>query len=60
LVGVNREKIISGLVDLLTHPEERQKMAQARNPYGDGQSARHIVDILTNSLAAAKDDPSQV
>jgi UDP-N-acetylglucosamine 2-epimerase (non-hydrolysing) len=50
LVGVNREKIIAGLVDLLTHPAERQKMAQARNPYGDGQSARQIVDILARLL----------
>ena len=60
LVGVDRAKIAAALVDLITHPEERQKMAQARNPYGDGQSAQKIVDILYNSLAAAKDDPSQV
>ena len=50
LVGVNREKIVAGLVDLLDHPAEREKMAQARNPYGDGQSARQIVDILARLL----------
>ena len=54
LVGVDRVKITTALVDLLTHPEERQKMAQARNPYGDGQSARQIVDILASALTTGQ------
>ncbi len=46
LVGVNEEKIVEELTLLLSDPAEREKMVGVRNPYGDGQAARRIVDTL--------------
>jgi UDP-N-acetylglucosamine 2-epimerase (non-hydrolysing) len=47
LVGTQLEKIISETQKLLDHPEEYQRMANIRNPYGDGESSEHIVRILS-------------
>jgi UDP-N-acetylglucosamine 2-epimerase (non-hydrolysing) len=47
LVGSQKNKIFEGLATLLTHPEQRTRMAQIRNPYGDGMAARRIVDIIS-------------
>jgi UDP-N-acetylglucosamine 2-epimerase len=30
----------------LDHPEEREAMTRASNPYGDGRAAERIVDAL--------------
>jgi UDP-N-acetylglucosamine 2-epimerase (non-hydrolysing) len=49
LVGVGQERIVNELSRLLTSPEECEKMAQVRNPYGDGLAAQKIVDILTQA-----------
>ncbi len=46
LVGVRKESIREGLLSLLRDPGQRSAMAQSRNPYGDGQAATRIVDIL--------------
>ncbi len=46
LVGTDAEKIVSEARLLLDNPEEYAKMAQAANPYGDGQAAGRIVDAL--------------
>jgi UDP-N-acetylglucosamine 2-epimerase (non-hydrolysing) len=46
LVGANREKIVKELLRLLKDAEERAMMATPRNPYGDGQAAGRIADIL--------------
>ncbi|MBN1814655.1 MAG: UDP-N-acetylglucosamine 2-epimerase (non-hydrolyzing) [Anaerolineae bacterium] len=46
LVGVRQERIVDELARLLRHPEERAAMARVHNPYGDGQAAGRIVDIL--------------
>jgi UDP-N-acetylglucosamine 2-epimerase (non-hydrolysing) len=46
LVGVDQKRIVKELMLLLTKSEERGKMTRARNPYGDGNAARRIVDIL--------------
>ena len=40
LVGTDREKIFQEIKELLENPVSYQAMAQARNPYGDGQAAR--------------------
>ena len=47
LVGTKREDIYLAVQDLLVNPESYQSMAQAVNPYGDGQAAVRIADIIT-------------
>ena len=46
LVGVQRERIVRELSRLLRDPAEREAMTAVNNPYGDGQAAQRIVDIL--------------
>lgn len=46
LVGAQRQQITAAANKLLTDPTCYQKMAQAANPYGNGQAAEKIVDIL--------------
>ncbi len=47
LVGVQRERIVEGLSQLLLDPVRCAMMAGVNNPYGDGQAAERIVDILS-------------
>lgn len=49
LVGVKRASIVASLVQLLTHPEERNRMGQVQNPYGDGKASARIADILAQN-----------
>ncbi len=46
LVGADPEQILEWTRRLLDQPEEYQAMAQAINPYGDGQAAQRIVQAL--------------
>jgi UDP-N-acetylglucosamine 2-epimerase (non-hydrolysing) len=47
LVGTQVEKIVWETQILLDHPEEYRRMANIKNPYGDGKSAERIVHILS-------------
>ena len=51
LVGTERENIVAAATRLLNDPNEYQQMSRAHNPYGDGQAAIRIVDILSYSVA---------
>lgn len=46
LVGSGRQAIVDAVQELLTDPELYKKMSSAPNPYGDGQAARRICQIL--------------
>lgn len=46
LVGADHDRIVLETSKLLTDSYEYDKMAKAHNPYGDGQAARRIVEIL--------------
>lgn len=46
LVGTDRARIVADTVELLDSPSHYQTMAQAHNPYGDGQAADRIVRRL--------------
>jgi UDP-N-acetylglucosamine 2-epimerase (non-hydrolysing) len=46
LVGTDRERILTNVRELLDNPASYAHMAQAQNPYGDGQAAGRIVEIL--------------
>lgn len=50
LIGVEREKIYSETKKLLEDMETYKKMAQAKNPYGDGLASERIVEILKEKL----------
>lgn len=46
LVGCDTENIVQAVSRLLDDPQAYCQMAQAHNPYGDGQAAQHIVQAL--------------
>lgn len=45
-VGTDEDAIYQSFNDLLDNADIYQAMAQASNPYGDGQACRRIADIL--------------
>jgi UDP-N-acetylglucosamine 2-epimerase (non-hydrolysing) len=47
LVGANKDKIVAGTKRLLENKDHYEVMANAHNPYGDGNSAIHITEILS-------------
>ena len=46
LVGTNKNTICREVEKLLNDEEEYKKMSETRNPYGDGNASKRIVDIL--------------
>lgn len=46
LVGTSEENIYKEFSELLNNREEYEKMACAKNPYGDGHACKRIADIL--------------
>jgi UDP-N-acetylglucosamine 2-epimerase (non-hydrolysing) len=51
LVGTKEETIYQEFTRLLDDEESYQKMAQAKNPYGDGHASERIADVLTDNIA---------
>ena len=54
LVGVETANIYNQCSELLTNKESYGKMAQAKNPYGDGFASKYIVDELEKEFNNAK------
>jgi UDP-N-acetylglucosamine 2-epimerase (non-hydrolysing) len=50
LVGTDRARIFQEVQELLENPASYRVMSQARNPYGDGQAAGRILQILSREL----------
>ena len=48
LVGTDVDTIVSEIFTLLDDNTAYSAMARAHNPFGDGQSARRIVELLAN------------
>lgn len=46
LVGTNIDSIVEEFSKLMDNPKEYQSMSEAKNPYGDGTSAKQIVNTL--------------
>ena len=46
LVGTNGENVKKEMFRLLDDEEEYQRMANARNPYGDGHACERIIDAI--------------
>jgi UDP-N-acetylglucosamine 2-epimerase (non-hydrolysing) len=51
LVGTNPEKILQEADLLLNNPEEFKRRSSLKNPYGDGQTAHMIRQILEGDLS---------
>jgi UDP-N-acetylglucosamine 2-epimerase len=51
LAGTNTERIVKLTTRLLTDKKRYAQMAKARNPYGDGKSARRIAKAIVAALA---------
>lgn len=52
LVGTDYQRIISETSLLLDSEDHYQRMSRAHNPYGDGQAAERIVEVLLNEIEA--------
>ena len=50
LVGTETSVIVTELFTLLDDKAAYESMARAHNPFGDGQSARRIVELLANEI----------
>ena len=50
LVGAHADNIISSVEQLITDRTGYEKMAQAKNPYGDGKAATRIAEAVFNFL----------
>lgn len=57
LVGTERDNIYQSTKQLLTNGEAYRKMAQAVNPYGDGQASQRIIEALAHYWGWQKDTP---
>lgn len=52
LVGTDPDRIVAEVTRLLTDKEEYDRMANAKNPFGDGHAAQRIVDALEEGTNA--------
>ena len=50
LVGTETANIVTEIFNLLGDKAAYENMAQAHNPFGDGHSARRIVELLGNEI----------
>ncbi|MFH0778608.1 MAG: UDP-N-acetylglucosamine 2-epimerase (non-hydrolyzing) [Candidatus Eisenbacteria bacterium] len=50
VVGTDADAIVEETKRLITNPREYEKMANARNPFGDGRAAERIAQILVDVL----------
>ena len=50
LIGTQGDRIVSEAVTLLENPQAYQTMANAVNPFGDGQASQRILQIVSEYL----------
>ncbi|CAM3215622.1 non-hydrolyzing UDP-N-acetylglucosamine 2-epimerase [Lactiplantibacillus plajomi] len=50
LVGTDGAKVTAAMNQLLDDHGEYQRMAEAKNPYGDGHAAEYILDAIYNHI----------
>ncbi len=51
LVGTDADTILTDIFTLLTDKAAYEAMARAHNPFGDGHTARRIVELIGNEIA---------
>ncbi len=57
LIGTDRERVYAEAKKLLTDKDEYSRMAEAVNPYGDGQAARRIIHAILYHYGLADGRP---
>lgn len=58
LLGVEEENIYQGTKELLDNEEKYQEMAQAVNPFGDGEASARIVEAILHAFGVKKGKPA--
>lgn len=59
LAGTEEETIYSMAKELLENRDEYEKMAQAKNPFGDGQASRRIVESILYAFEKRENRPEE-
>lgn len=59
LAGTDEDVIYAMAKELLDNQEEYEKMAQAKNPFGDGQASRRIVESILYAFGRKTDRPEE-
>ena len=59
LVGTDPQKVKTAMCQLLDDPQAYQAMAQAKNPYGDGQASVRICQIIRYYFGQLTHRPSE-
>ena len=59
IAGVDKEVIVKLAKELLDSPEEYSKMAQAANPYGDGDASRRICEAILYDFGLRTEKPDE-
>lgn len=59
LAGTEEDVIYRMAKELLDDKEEYERMAQAKNPFGDGQASRRIVESILYAFGKKKDRPDE-
>lgn len=57
LAGIEKQTIYDLTKELLTNQSLYMEMAQAKNPFGDGEASRRIVDAIIYSFKQSDDRP---
>ena len=58
LAGNKKEDVYQLAKELLTNKEEYEKMAQAKNPFGDGHASERITDIILYYFGKKQEKPA--
>lgn len=58
LVGTDEKKVKEAMQTLLNNQDEYQKMATAKNPYGDGKASKRILDAIVYHFNDDKKRPN--
>ncbi|WP_409022101.1 non-hydrolyzing UDP-N-acetylglucosamine 2-epimerase [Dellaglioa sp. P0083] len=59
LVGTDPVKVKETMISLITNKTEYERMANAKNPYGDGQAAKRILDAIAYRFGDSQQEPER-
>ena len=58
LVGTDPKTVKTAMLQLLDDPTEYRRMAEAKNPYGDGHASRRILDAILYDFGKIQKRPA--
>lgn len=59
LVGTDPDAVRSNMISLLDDAAEYKRMAEAKNPYGDGEASRRILDAIAYHFSQREEKPAE-